>query len=59
MARLSDEIQKAVQSNELKERFVPLGLDPLSSSPGDMAAFMQQQQERYGSIIRNANIKIE
>jgi len=59
VARLSGEIQKAVQSSELKERFMPLGLDPLSSEPGDMAAFMQREQERCGSIIRNANIKIE
>ena len=59
VARLSSEIQKAVQSSELKERFVPLGLDPLSSAPEDMAAFMRREQERYGSIIRSANIKID
>jgi len=59
LARLSGEIQKALQSNELKERFVFLGLDPVSSTPEQMAAFMRREQDRYASIIRNANIKIE
>jgi len=55
--RLSDEIQKVMP--ELKERYVSLGLDAVSNTPDEMAAFMRDQQERYGSIIRSQNIKIE
>ncbi len=36
-----------------------LGLDPVASSPEEMSAFMRREQERYGDIIRKANIKIE
>ena len=32
---------------------------PVSSTPDEMAAFLQREQERYGTIIRNANIKID
>ncbi|MGH8676207.1 MAG: hypothetical protein ACREVG_18110 [Burkholderiales bacterium] len=42
-----------------KERYVALGMDTASSTPEEMAAFMRREQERCGSIIRNANIKIE
>ena len=59
LARVSAEIRKALDSQELKERFVTLGLDPVSSTPEEMAAFMRREQERYATIIRNANIKIE
>jgi len=59
LARISSEIQKALQSAELKERFLSLGLDPVSSTPDEMAAFMRREQERYGIIIRDANIKVE
>jgi len=59
LARVSAEIRKALDSQELKERFVTLGLDPVSSTPDEMAAFMRREQERYATIIRNANIKIE
>jgi tripartite-type tricarboxylate transporter receptor subunit TctC len=59
LVRLSGEIQKALQAPDLRERYLPLGLEPVSSSPDEMASFMKREQERYGSIIRNANIKIE
>jgi tripartite-type tricarboxylate transporter receptor subunit TctC len=58
-SRISGEIRKALQSSELKERFVTLGLDAMPSTPDEMAAFMRREQERYATIIRNANIKVE
>jgi tripartite-type tricarboxylate transporter receptor subunit TctC len=59
LARISSEMQKVLASEELKERFVALGMDPVSSTPDEMAAFMRREQERYGNIIRTANIKVE
>jgi tripartite-type tricarboxylate transporter receptor subunit TctC len=59
LLRVAAEIQKAVQAPDLKERFVTLGMDTASSTPEEMAAFMRREQDRYGTIIRNANIKIE
>ena len=59
VARLSAEIQKAMLSEDLKERFLQLGLDAASTTPEEMAAFMRAEQERYATIVRNANIKIE
>jgi tripartite-type tricarboxylate transporter receptor subunit TctC len=59
LTRLSAEIQKAMQAPDLKERYLALGLEPASSTPDEMAAFLRREQERYGSVIRNANIKLE
>ena len=59
LMRVSAEIQKAMQAPDLRERYLALGLEPASNTPEEMAAFMRQQQERYGSIIRSQNIKIE
>jgi tripartite-type tricarboxylate transporter receptor subunit TctC len=59
LLRLSSEIQKILSTDELKERFVTLGMDTVSSTPEDMAAFMRREQERYGTIIRSADIKVE
>jgi tripartite-type tricarboxylate transporter receptor subunit TctC len=59
VTRLSQEIQKAVQSADMKERLLVLGLDPVSNTPDEMAAFMRREQERYGSIARNANIRLD
>jgi len=59
LVRLSSEISKALQSEELKERMANIGLDPVATTPEEMAAFMRREQDRYGQIIRSANIKIE
>jgi tripartite-type tricarboxylate transporter receptor subunit TctC len=59
IVRLSDEIQKAMLADDLKERYTSLGIDPVSSTPDEMAAFMRREQDRYAAIVRDANIKIE
>ena len=59
LAKLSGEIQKAMQTPDLKERYLALGLETASMTPDEMAAFLRKEQERYGSIIRSANIKVE
>ncbi|HKU47253.1 MAG TPA: tripartite tricarboxylate transporter substrate binding protein [Burkholderiales bacterium] len=57
--KLAAEIQKAVQSPELKDRYLALGMDPASNTPDEMGPFLKREQERYGKIIRDANIKVE
>jgi len=59
VGRLSGEIRKALASDELKERMISIGLDAVSSTPEEMAAYMRREQDRYGEIIRNANIRVE
>ena len=59
LARISTEMQKALATQELKDRLISLGLDARSSTPEEMAAFLRREQERYGKIIRDANIKVE
>jgi tripartite-type tricarboxylate transporter receptor subunit TctC len=59
LARVSSEIQKAMQAPDLQERYLALGLEPASMAPDEMAAFLRREQDRYGSVIRNAHIRIE
>ena len=59
VVRLSGEIQKALQTAELKERLLNAGLDPVSSTPDELVAFMRKEQERYAAIIKSASIKVE
>jgi tripartite-type tricarboxylate transporter receptor subunit TctC len=57
--RLAGEMQKLLAADEIKARLVTLGLDARSSTPEEMAAFLKREQERYGSIIKSQNIKVE
>ena len=59
LERLSGEIRKAMQAPDLKERYLALGLEPAAMAPDEMVAFLRREHERYGGVIRNANIKIE
>jgi tripartite-type tricarboxylate transporter receptor subunit TctC len=58
-ARLSAEVQKAAQAQDLKDRYLTLGMEPAATTPDELMALMRREQERYGQIIRTAGIKIE
>jgi tripartite-type tricarboxylate transporter receptor subunit TctC len=38
---------------------VNIGLEPVATTPEEMAAFLRREQDRYGAIIRDANIKVD
>jgi tripartite-type tricarboxylate transporter receptor subunit TctC len=57
--RLAAECQKALESPEMKERFLTLGLEPPESTPGEFADFLKKQGERYSAIAKQANIKLD
>ncbi len=59
VARLSAEVQKAIQAPDVRERFTTLGLEPRATSPEEMGVFLRNEQARYADIIKSANIKIE
>jgi len=56
--KLAAEIAKAVKDPQVRERMQSLGLEPTSTTPDEMAAFLKKEQQRYGDIIRAANISI-
>src|ERR1041385_5430024 len=56
--RLASEIGKAVKDPQVRERMLSLGLEPTSTTPEEMTAFLKKEQQRYGDIIRAANISI-
>ena len=58
-SRLAAEVQKALQANDVRERFMALGMDPVSSTPAELARVMHEASERFGDIIKRANIKLE
>ena len=57
--KLAAEVQKALQANDVRERFMALGMDPASSTPAELARVMHEASERFGDIIKRANVKLE
>ena len=57
--RLAAECQKALEATEMRDRFLTLGLEPAELMPDEFADFLRKQNDRYASIARQANIKLD
>ncbi|BEU98426.1 tripartite tricarboxylate transporter substrate binding protein [Acidovorax sp. DW039] len=57
--RLSRELQAAVNHPGLRERLASLGLQPVSSTPQELADFSRSELARWGQLIRSAGIEPE
>jgi len=57
VARLHREVDAALKSNEVRERFAPLALDPIGSPPAEFKPFVAAQVKMYGELVRLAKIE--
>lgn len=57
--RLSKEMQTAVRKPELRERFTNLGIDPAGTTAEEFAAFLRNEVDKWGKVIRAANVKVD
>lgn len=55
--RISTEVEKILKTQEVAERFVSNGADPMFMNPADMTAFVAQDYKQWGEVIREAKIK--
>jgi len=59
VARLNKEINAAVAAPDVRERFLKLGVDPLSMSLPDFEAMIKQELVSNAQLIKAAGIKAE
>ena len=50
---------EALRNPEVLRRLSDLSADPLGMTPAETAAFMKQETERWGAVIRSAGVKLE
>jgi tripartite-type tricarboxylate transporter receptor subunit TctC len=56
---LNVEVNKLIASPAIVERFAGLGAEPLSGTPERAAAFIRNEQEKWGKVIRDVGIKAD
>jgi tripartite-type tricarboxylate transporter receptor subunit TctC len=54
--RLHTEIARAIANPKISQLFVNLGTQPVSNSPEEFTAFIKAETEKWGKVIRSANI---
>jgi tripartite-type tricarboxylate transporter receptor subunit TctC len=57
--RLNTEITKIVTSPEVKERFAKQGVEVAPTTPDKFNAFLRQEVDRWGKVVRDAGIKAD
>jgi tripartite-type tricarboxylate transporter receptor subunit TctC len=58
IALLNREIVGIIALSDMKERLAALGLDPVGSTPEDFAKVIKAEVDKWGKVIRMANIKL-
>jgi len=56
---LAREIKKSVAKPEVKERLATLGFNPVANTPDEWQARIKLEIEKWGKVVRDANLKIE
>jgi tripartite-type tricarboxylate transporter receptor subunit TctC len=57
--RLNAETVKALQDADVKKKFADLGVEAASSTPEQFGAFIRAEADKYGRLIKEANIKVD
>ena len=57
--RMNAEIRKALETPEIKAFMPREALDPVASSPEELAALLKSEIEKYARVIRLANIRLD
>jgi tripartite-type tricarboxylate transporter receptor subunit TctC len=56
---ISREIAKSVARPDVRERLAVLGFTPVANTPDEFAARIRLEMEKWGKVVRDANLRIE
>jgi tripartite-type tricarboxylate transporter receptor subunit TctC len=59
IARLNADTNAALAHASVKPRFDDLGATPRGTTPGQLAAFLKSEIDKWGPVIRDARIRVE
>ena len=59
IARLHREVVAVLQTPEVRERLIAMGLEVVGNSPAEFAEYLRSESVKWGNIIRDAKIRAE
>jgi tripartite-type tricarboxylate transporter receptor subunit TctC len=59
VAKIHADVAKVLQMPEVRERLAGMGAEPSGESPAELAARIKAEYERWGDVVRKANIKAD
>jgi tripartite-type tricarboxylate transporter receptor subunit TctC len=59
VARLNSEIRTALSAPEVREKALAAGAEPYPTTPAEFAAIIRDETQKWGEVVRTANIKLQ
>jgi tripartite-type tricarboxylate transporter receptor subunit TctC len=59
VSRLNVEINKALQSQEVRDRLTPLGAAPTTMTPDQFSALVAKEREKWGKLVRDSGAQVD
>jgi tripartite-type tricarboxylate transporter receptor subunit TctC len=59
VVKLNSEINKALQTSTLKERYASIEAEPVGGTPEQFAAFVKKETLKWGDVVRKSGAKID
>ena len=57
--KVGADVREALKLPEVQKRLAELSAEPMGLGPADTGAFIRQETERWGAVIRTAGVKLE
>ena len=59
LARLNREAVKALESADVRERYAGMGVEPVSITPEQAAAYLKDETAKYAKVVKAIGLRIE
>ena len=59
IARLNADYAKTVATPEVRQKLVEAGVEPITSTPEELTAYVRSETAKWAQVVRTANIKVE
>ena len=57
--KVGDGVREALKLPDVQKRLAELSAEPMGLGPAETRAFIRQETERWGAVIRTAGVKLE
>jgi len=57
--RLARELRAAVMSEDVRERMLSEGAQPMASTPAEYAAEIDSEERKWSALVKSLNLKME
>jgi tripartite-type tricarboxylate transporter receptor subunit TctC len=59
VVRLNAELVKILQMPDVKQRLLDSGIEAISNTPEQFAAYIQAETKKWAKVVKDANVKVE